>query len=134
MTRILLISAGNPCRAIVAEALANKYLSSTNKVDIIGVGMSNDAKMNPNILKNLKAEGVDLEAITPHKLEEVLNQSFDLVVTLCDHSKENCPVFPDPVSTIHMGFPIVDEDEGACEELFVKIKNELIPILQNEIS
>jgi len=134
MKHVLLLSAGNPCRAIVAEALSNKYITSREPISIIGAGMSNDGTINPYVMKALEEEGVDITTLKPKMMEDVMQESFDLVVTLCDHSKENCPVFPSPVSTIHMGFPVIEDDEAACKELVVKVKTKLVPIIQNELA
>lgn len=133
MKHVLLLSAGNPCRAIVAEALSNKYITVREPISVTGAGMSNDGTINQYAMKALEEEGVDTKSLKPRMLEDVMDQSFDLVITLCDHSKENCPVFPYSVSTIHMGFPVIEDDEAACKELIVKVKTKLVPLIQSEL-
>jgi arsenate reductase len=134
MKHVLLLSAGNPCRAIVAEALSNRYITIREPIEVIGAGMSNDGTINPHAMKALEEEGVDTKSLKPRKLDEVMQESFDLVITLCDHSKENCPVFPYSVPTIHMGFPVIDDDEAACKELVIKVKTKLVPLIQRELA
>ena len=134
MKHVLLLSAGNPCRAIVAEALSNKYITNREPISVIGAGVSNDGTINQHAMKALEEEGINTQNLKPRMLEEVMHQPFDLVVTLCDHSRENCPVFPYSVSTIHMGFPVIDDDEAACKELIAKVKTKLVPLIQSELA
>lgn len=134
MKKVLLLSAGNPCRAIVAEALSNKYLSQDSEIEVVGAGVSNDGNINKYAIENLEKEGIDTSSLHPRELCEVLEHRYDLVLTLCDHSKEHCPVFPRAVSTIHMGMPVIEDDEAACEELFQKIKTKLVPLIESELT
>jgi arsenate reductase len=134
MKNVLLLSAGNPCRAIVAEALCNKYIATREPINIIGAGMSDNGTINEYALDILEKEGIDTKKLKPKMLDEVMDKAYDLVVTLCDHSKEHCPVFPHSVSTIHMGFPVIEDDKAACEELFEKVKAKLIPLIRSELS
>ena len=59
---------------------------------------------------------------------------FDLVVTVCDHAKESCPVFPKPVKVIHVGF---EDPDGKAYEAFEKtyeeIKTRLLPKIKEEL-
>jgi arsenate reductase len=52
----------------------------------------------------MQEEGVD---ITPHKsqpVDEVETIPFDIVVTVCGHADENCPVFSCATKVVHHGF------------------------------
>ncbi len=67
-------------------------------------------------------------------IESVLNTAFDLVITVCDHAKETCPMFPRAVKTIHVGF---DDPSGKAIEAYAKtydlIEKELLPIVKAEL-
>lgn len=134
MKKVLILSAGNPCRAIVAEALTTKYLRQDSGIEVIGAGVSNDGSINAYAMDNLQKEGIDVSTLKPRELCDVLQDSYELIVTLCDHSKEQCPVFPRAVTTIHMGMPVIENDEEACEELFQKIKTKLVPLIESELA
>ncbi|MCK9256936.1 MAG: arsenate reductase ArsC [Sulfurospirillaceae bacterium] len=134
MKRLLLLSSGNPCRAVVAEALCKKYLNDKDGLSIVGAGENRSEKVSESALRMLEDEGIDSSQLEPRTLNDVEDDSFDLIITLCDHFKENCPIFPDATKTVHMDFPILTEEEGSCEVLFNKIKEKLIPFLNKELA
>jgi len=67
-------------------------------------------------------------------IETVLNNAFDLVVTVCDNAKESCPMFPKAVKTIHVGF---EDPSGKAEAEYAKtldlIERELLPVVKAEL-
>ena len=48
-------------------------------------------------------KGVDISKHYSKTLEELKKIHFDLIITVCDHAKETCPVLPG-VKTIHHHF------------------------------
>ena len=134
MKQVLLLSAGNPCRAIVAEVLSNKYLDAKGSILVTGAGMTNDGSINQSAMKALTEEGIDISTLKKREVHEVMDTPYDLVITLCDHSKEHCPVFPYPVSTIHMGFSVLEDDEAACKAFLEKVKTKLVPLIRSELA
>jgi arsenate reductase len=38
-------------------------------------------------------------------MEELGDQRFDYVITVCDHAHESCPLFPGTTRVVHVGFP-----------------------------
>jgi len=134
MKQVLLLSAGNPCRAIVSEAIATKYLPDALEVKIVGAGVLQDGVINQSAIKALEEEGIDITQLHRRELEEVMEMPFDLVITLCDHSKEHCPVFPYAVATIHMGVSVLRDDDKACKEFIEAIKKKLVPLICSELT
>jgi arsenate reductase len=61
--------------------------------------------------------GVDISGGVPDDVTRVLDQDWDLVVTVCDSAKETCPVFPKLVETIHLSFFDPAEAEGSEDEI-----------------
>ena len=37
-------------------------------------------------------------------VEELLEQEFDFVITVCDNAKESCPIFPGKAQHLHQSF------------------------------
>jgi arsenate reductase len=86
-------------------------------------------------------EGIDISKQTSDHVSKFDDIHFDFLITVCDHAKETCPVFPKPVGEkIHHSFkdyepqgelsdesymetlrPIRDAIKNWCEE-FVKEK------------
>jgi arsenate reductase len=59
--------------------------------------------LNPNAVKVMAEEGVDISAHRSQRLEE-LDVEFDVVVTVCGHADESCPVLPGRTRKVHVGF------------------------------
>lgn len=130
--KVLILCTGNSCRSIIAEALINAELDG---ITAESSGVKASGKVNPNAKKVLEAEGIWNDAYHSKTLDSVIDNDYDLVVTVCDHAKETCPMFPKPVKTMHVGF---EDPDGLSYEVFettlVKIRETLLPRIKQELS
>jgi arsenate reductase len=132
MKKVLILCTGNSCRSIIAEALINAELEG---VYAQSSGVKASGRVNPNAQKLLEKEGIWRDEYHSKTLDTVINNDYDLVVTVCDHAHETCPMFPKPVKTIHIGFEDPDgKGFEAFEETFKEIKNELLPKVKKELT
>ena len=132
MKKVLILCTGNSCRSIIAEALINAELEG---VYAQSSGVKASGSVNPNAQKLLEKEGIWRDEYHSKTLDTVINNDYDLVVTVCDHAHETCPMFPKPVKTIHIGFEDPDgKGFEAFEETFKEIKNELLPKVKKELT
>jgi arsenate reductase len=73
--------------------------------------------------------GIGLDHAYPKHVDQFLGESFDYVVTVCDHAKETCPVFLGNVKhRFHIGFDDPAEASGTEEEIrseFRRIRDEI---------
>lgn len=60
--------------------------------------------LNPSAVDAMREVGVDISGQHSQIVDDYVDQSFDLVVTVCDSAAENCPVFPGAKKTIHHSF------------------------------
>ena len=116
----------------MAEALLNAKLGEYLEAQSSGVKAS--GKINPNAQKLLEDEGLWRESYHSKVIEEVLDSVFDLVVTVCDHAQETCPMFPNATKTLHMSF----EDPSGKEEIEYEktlrlIEKELLTKIKQEV-
>lgn len=129
---VLILCTGNSCRSIMGEALINAKLSDCVFAQSSGVKAS--GKVNPNAQALLESKGYWRDEYHSKVIETVLDTPFDLVVTVCDHANETCPMFPKAVKTIHVGF---EDPSGKAVEEYEKtldlIENELLPIIKEEL-
>lgn len=127
--QVLILCTGNSCRSIMAEAIINAKLNDCVEAQSSGVKAS--GKVNPHARALLESKGEWRETYHSKVIESVLNTAFDLVITVCDHAKETCPIFPKAVKTIHVGF---DDPSGKAVEEYAKtydlIEKELLPIVK----
>jgi arsenate reductase len=49
-------------------------------------------------------EGVNIGGHHSKHVDELADVEFDVVVTVCDHAHESCPVLPGGPRVVHVGF------------------------------
>lgn len=123
MKKILVLCTGNSCRSIIAEALINSYIDGV-QADSSGVKAS--GKVNPNAKQILEDNGIWDEKYHSKTIDKVIDNEYDLVVTVCDNAQETCPMFPKAVKVIHVSFVDPDKQEFAA---FVKTYDDIKEIL-----
>jgi arsenate reductase len=129
--KVLILCTGNSCRSIIAEALINAELEG---ISAESSGVKASGRVNLNAKKVLEQEGIWKDSYHSKTIDTVIDNNYDLVVTVCGHAQETCPMFPKPVKTIHVGFEDPDGKEfEAFEETLELIRNELLPIVKKEL-
>ncbi len=130
--KVLILCTGNSCRSIIAEALINAELEG---ISAESSGVKASGRVNPNAKKVLEQEGIWRESYHSKTLDTVIDNDYDLIVTVCGHAQETCPMFPKPVKTIHVGF---EDPDGkafkAFEATLAEIKSILLPKIQKVLS
>ena len=125
LKKVLILCTGNSCRSIIAEALINAELEG---ISAESSGVKASGRVNPNAKKVLEAEGIWRDKYHSKTLDTVIDNDYDLVITVCGHAQETCPMFPKPVKTIHVGFEDPDGKEyAAFEETLAEIREVLLP-------
>ena len=120
---------GNSCRSIIGEALINKELEG---IEAYSCGVAPSGRVNPNAKKVLETHGAWDDKYYSKHLDELIEIPFDLVVTVCDHAHETCPIFPRPTLKIHVGFEDPDGKEyAAFEKTYEEIKTVLLREVKN---
>ncbi len=131
MKKVLILCTGNSCRSILAEGLVNRYFEN---VEAKSAGSHPKGKINQNAKKVLEEEGAWKEDYRSKGIDEMMEEDFDLVVTVCDNAKESCPTYPSKTQVIHVGF---EDPEGKPFEAFLdlaqKMKKELLPIIEERL-
>ncbi|NQY21447.1 MAG: arsenate reductase ArsC [Campylobacteraceae bacterium] len=123
--KVLILCTGNSCRSIIAEALINSILDGAI-ADSSGVKAS--GKVNPKAKELLINKNIWNEKYHSKTIDKVINNSYDLIVTVCDNAKETCPIFPKAVKVVHISFEDPDKKEfAAFLKCYEDIKNTLLP-------
>ena len=119
---------GNSCRSIIAEALINKFLKN---IKAYSCGTQPKKIVNPYAKKVLQNNQCWKDEYHPKDISKVISINFDLVITVCNSAKENCPIFPKPIKQIHIPFDDPDGKEFIYfEKTFMDIKNKLLPEIE----
>ncbi|MDY0116458.1 MAG: arsenate reductase ArsC [Sulfurimonadaceae bacterium] len=123
--KVLILCTGNSCRSIMAEALIN---AKCKGIYAQSSGVKANGKVHPNAKKLLQEKGIWKEHYHSKTLDKVLHDVYDLVVTVCDHAKESCPLFPKTTNIIHVGFADPDgKDFEAFVDTYKEIEERLLP-------
>jgi len=129
--KVLVLCTGNSCRSIIAEALINSYLAG---VSAYSSGVKPSGRVNPYAQKILEQHHIWSESYHSKTMDKVEDIAFDLVVTVCDHADENCPMFSKPVSKIHVSFEDPDgKGYDAFESTYKEIKERLLPAVKKAL-
>ncbi|NIA08019.1 MAG: hypothetical protein GWP14_10385 [Actinobacteria bacterium] len=114
--RVLFLCTGNSCRSQMAEGWTRQLKS--NVIEPYSAGIQTHG-LNPNAVKVMAEAGVDISRQRCKNVAELLNVSFDYVVTVCGHANETCPIFPGETKVIHVAFddpPKLAQEAGTEEE------------------
>ena len=123
--RVLFLWTGNSCRSQMAEGWT-RHLKS-KQIEAFSAGIE-PRGVNPRAIRVMKDAGVDISGQRSKHVQELLDQSFDYVVTLCAEAREGCPVFPSKTEHRHKGFEDPAAATGTEEEIlsvFRKVRDQI---------
>ncbi len=98
---VLFLCTGNSCRSQMAERWARHLKADAIEACSAGVEPS---RLNPDAVRVMAEVGVDVSGQRSKHVNELADQPIDYVVTVCDHARESCPVFPGGAKVVHHTF------------------------------
>lgn len=116
---ILVLCTGNSCRSQIAEGYLRYFHG--HKANVYSAGIETHG-VNPRALATMAADGIDISGHTSNHVDEYLHIPFDLVLTVCDHASERCPIFPSTAKRIHHNFPDPAKAMGSEQEIMAAFK------------
>jgi arsenate reductase len=111
--RVLILCTGNSARSQMAEGLLRAL--SQGAVEVHSAG-THPSRVNPLAIAAMQEVGIDISGHRSKSVEEFVAERFDVVITVCDHARESCPVFPGAPQRIHWSYPDPAAVEGSREE------------------
>lgn len=102
MKKILVLCTGNSCRSQIAEGYLSHFAG--NKAKVYSAGIETHG-VNPKAIFVMKEDGIDISQHTSNHVDEYRQIPFDYIITVCDHAREQCPVFPSTAKQVHQSFP-----------------------------
>ena len=106
-TRVLILCTGNSARSQMAEGLLRHMAGDRMEVHSAG---TRPGSVRPEAIAALAEIGIDIRTHWSKHVDDFAGQPFDYVITVCDHAKQSCPVFPVGTRRIHWSF----EDPAAA--------------------
>ena len=124
--RILILCTGNSCRSQMAEGFLKSFDST---LEVFSAGTNPAPRISSRSIQVMKEIGIDISDGYPKSVDQFIGESFDYVITVCDHAKETCPVFTGTVgSRLHIGFDDPAMASGTEEEvlqLYRRVRDEI---------
>jgi arsenate reductase len=123
--RILFVCTQNSARSQIAEAILRDV--GGPRVSVFSAG-THPGQVHPLTWRILSENGIDDRGLRSKSLSEFEGQPFDYIVTVCDHARENCPVFGGTgVRQLHWSLPdpVAVNDEAARHEAFVDVTRQI---------
>lgn len=119
MKNILVLCTGNSCRSQMAHGYLKDF--AKDKATIYSAGVETHG-LNPNAVKYMMEDGIDISNHTSNHIDEYMDIKFDLILTVCDHANESCPYFPSSAEKIHHNFEDPSKVEGSEVEISSKFR------------
>ena len=124
MLRLMFLCTGNSCRSQMAEGWARKLAGEQgeNWVAVQSAGIEAHGK-NPRAITVMQEAGVDISGQESTRVTDDMFEETDLVVTVCGHADEHCPVLPDGTRKIHWPLDDPAKAQGSEEAIMQTFRN-----------
>ena len=116
---ILFLCTGNSCRSQIAEGWARHI--GGDSVVVQSAGIEAHGK-NPRAIEVMREIGIDISEQASTIVNDDMLQDADVVVTVCGHADEQCPVLPPGITKVH--WPLTDPAKatGTEEEIMTEFR------------
>lgn len=135
--KVLIICTGNSMRSQMAEGLLRYDLG--DQIDVFSAG-THPSYVHPNTIKALAQIGIDISDQKSKSVTQFMDEKINLVITVCDSAKMNCPVFPRADKLVHQPYwdpydmNASDDPDVIFAELRDKMRAELVPLVKTELA
>ena len=120
---LLFLCTGNSCRSQMAEGwareLARQYGDDWLAVESAGIEAHGK---NPRAIAVMRNAGLEISNQESTRLTDEMLARTDLVVSVCGHADENCPVLPAGTRKIHWPLDDPAKAEGTEDEIMKVFK------------
>jgi arsenate reductase len=92
--------------------------------------------LDPRAVQVMEEAGVDISGQRSKLIADLESLDFDYVVTVCDHAREECPLFPGNAKMIHRSFedpPTLaahESDEEAKLDQYRRVRDEIRKLVE----
>lgn len=117
---ILVLCTGNSCRSQMAHGYLNLFAEGKHQIYSAGIETHG---LNPKAVLVMKEDGVDISHHTSNHVNEYASIKFDIILTVCDHAKENCPYIPGDAKRFHFNFPDPAKAVGTEDEILDQFRS-----------
>ncbi len=101
----------------MAEGFLKKYGGQEFEVCSAGIEAHG---LNPGAVAAMARAGIDISGQQSQTIDEFSEVLFDVVLTVCDHANERCPILPGKHKKFHHNFPDPSKALGSEQEILQK--------------
>ncbi|MDD1755550.1 MAG: arsenate reductase ArsC [Methanomassiliicoccales archaeon] len=117
--KVLFICTHNSVRSQMAEGLLNYMFVDRYQAFSAGV---KPGCINPLAIDVMAEIGIDISHQRSKSIEEIMDDFYDTVVTVCESARESCPVDPGGAELLHHPFEDPSSFDGTPEEMADKFR------------
>ncbi len=124
--RVLVLCTGNSCRSQMAEGFLRHLYG--DRIEAHSAGSRPGGYVHPLAVRVMAEVGIDISSGRSKSMAEFFGLPFDVVVTVCDSAREECPVFPGAARMIHHSFndpAAAQGDEAEVLAVFRRVRDEI---------
>jgi arsenate reductase len=125
--KVLILCTGNSARSVIGEYLLRA--KGKGRFEVFSAGAKPAGKVNPLAIRVLREKyGLDAGDARSKSWDEFRGVKFDFVITVCDHAREVCPVWPGQPMIAHWGSPDpagVGGTEDEKYQFFVQVASQI---------
>lgn len=108
---ILFLCTGNSCRSQIAEGWAKQFAPVDWTVESAGIEAHGK---NPRAIAAMRESGIDISRQESTRVDDAMINAASVVVTVCGHADEHCPVVPP--ATLKEHWPLNDPAKATGTE------------------
>lgn len=116
---ILFLCTGNSCRSQMAEGFLRAL--SGGGVEVQSAGLEAHGK-NPQAIAVMSEVGIDISRQASTEVTGAMIENADLVVTVCGHAEQHCPVLPAGTRRLHWPLPDPARATGSEEDILARFR------------
>jgi arsenate reductase len=113
--RVLFLCTHNSARSQMAEGFLRSLAGDRFEVASAGTEAT---RVHPLAIRAMAEIGIDLGRHTSKIVDELVEQPWDYVITVCDAANEACPVFPKKSNRLHWSFEDPSQATGSDDQRF----------------
>ena len=128
--KVLFLCTGNAVRSQMAEGWARHLLGGTVEAHSAGIEPKG---LDPRAVRVMAEAGVDISHQRSQHVDEFRDIEFDLVVTVCDNAREQCPLYLGSAKQMHQSFDDPAAATGSEAEIlavFRRVRDELRALVE----
>jgi len=111
--RVIILCTANSARSQMGEAIL-RHLAE-DRFEVVSAG-TQAGSVHPLAIAVMREVEMDISGQRAKSVDEFRGQEFEAVITVCDHARDNCPVFAGRAARVHYNIPDPAAAQGTEKE------------------